>query len=315
MTKLKTAASIALNRSLGLKKDEKVLIITDNDMEDIGEIFYDAAREKNKTNFLKIPIPKVSGTEPAVNVSEEMKKHDVIVAATTKSLTHTNAVKEAAKRGARVASMPGITKDIMERCISIDYKSMAKRTNEIKDILDKGSEVRITTKDGADLRFSIKDREAKADSGILKGRGLVGNLPAGEAFIAPVEGTADGKYIIDGSILHKKVDKPIMITVKKGLAVRIDDGKIAEELITTLKEVKDKDAYNIAEIGIGTNDKAIITGNVLEDEKVLGTAHIALGKNSSFGGTIDVPVHLDGVFKNPTIYIDDEMVMEDGKLT
>ncbi len=315
MTKLKLAASIALNRSLGIDKGEKVLVITDNEMEELGEIFYEASREKTKTDFLKISIPEVSGAEPAANVAEEMMKHDVIVAATIKSLTHTNAVKRAAENGARIASMPGITKEIMERCINIDYEAMAKRTNELKDILDKGKKARITTKEGTDLRFSIEDRKAKADSGMLKGKGIVGNLPAGEAFIAPVEGTADGRYIIDGSILHKKVDKPIRITVEKGFAVRIDGkGHVAEELRETLKNVKDRNAYNIAELGIGTNDKAKITGNVLEDEKVLGTVHIALGKNSSFGGEVDVPVHLDGVFKEPTIYVDDEMIIEDGKM-
>jgi len=314
MTDLKLAAAIALNRSLGLKKGEKVLVVTDNKMEEIGEIFYDAAREKNKTNFLKIFIPKVSGVEPAANVAESMLNHDVIIAPTTKSLTHTNAVKKASENGARVATLPGITKDIMKRCINVDYKAIAKRTNELKEILDKGSEVRITSKKGTDLKFLIEKRESKADSGMLKGKGLVGNLPAGEAFIAPVEGTADGTYVIDGSVLNKKVDNPVRVTVEDGLAVRIDGGKTAEELSRTLKEVKNEKAYNIAEFGIGTNDKAKVKGKILEDEKAMGTCHIALGKNSSFGGEVDVPVHLDGIILKPTIYVDDVMIMEDGKI-
>ena len=102
--------------------------------------------------------------------------------------------------------------------------------------------------------------------------------------------------------------------VKDGYATNIIGNRQAKELKQTLDNINNKNAFNIAELGIGTNPKAIITGNILEDEKVLGTAHIAFGKNSSFGGKVDVPIHIDGVFNKPTIYVDKKLIIDDGKL-
>ena len=102
--------------------------------------------------------------------------------------------------------------------------------------------------------------------------------------------------------------------VKKGFVVDIQGGEEALELKKMLENFNNKKVYNIAELGIGTNDKAIISGNVLEDEKVLGTAHIAVGNNTAYGGKCNAPCHLDGVFRNPTIFADDKKIMEKGRL-
>jgi len=75
-----------------------------------------------------------------------------------------------------------------------------------------------------------------------------------------------------------------------------------------------KKAKNIAEFGIGTNDQAIITGFTLEDEKVMGTVHIAVGDNSSFGGKVEVNSHLDGIINKPILFIDGEKIIYSGKL-
>ncbi|MEE9525429.1 MAG: aminopeptidase [Candidatus Woesearchaeota archaeon] len=306
-------ANIALTRCLNVKKGEKVLIITDETLRLIGDIFLQAAEKITEAKLIEIPIGVVSGAEPPEWVNKEIEKFDVLVIPTTKSLTHTSLVKDACKRGAKVATLPGITKETMERAIDIDYIEMAKKSHKLKEILDKGKEVKIITKAGTDIKFSIDGREAEGDTGIIK-KGEFGNIPTGETFIAPLERTADGIYVVDGSIIGTKVDEPVRITVENGFAVQINGGKVAEKLRKTLDKVKDKNAFNIAELGIGTNDKAIVTGNVLEDEKVMGTCHIALGKNSVIGGTIDVPIHLDGILLSPTIYVDDIKIMQDGKI-
>ena len=160
--------------------------------------------------------------------------------------------------------------------------------------------------------MSIEGRKAEEGT-LIKEKGSFHNLPSGESCLAPVEGTANGTFIVDASFLEK-VDKPIKLTVKEGYVVDIRGGKTAAKLKKLLKSIGDKNAYNIAELGIGTNDKAKITGEILEDEKVLGTAHIALGNNISYGGKINVPIHLDGVFFKPTIFVDDKKIMENGKL-
>ncbi len=121
-------------------------------------------------------------------------------------------------------------------------------------------------------------------------------MPLGEVFVSPKERTANGTYVIDGSQAGAGiVDKPIKITVKKGYATKIQGGKSAAKLRQVLASINDKNAYNIAELGIGTNSKAKFTGKTLEDEKIFKTCHISLGNNKSYGEKIDVPVHLDGV--------------------
>ena len=306
---MKKAAERIINDCISMQPGEKVLIITDKNKLKIGEAIQKAA--ENAT-LIEIPVGKVHGEEPPKEVAEEMKKYDIILAPTSKSLTHTKAFREVKKLRARGATLPGITEDMMHRAIDVDYEAMARNTHKLKDLLDKAKEIRVITKSGTDIKFSVDGREAKADTGMLREKGKFGNLPAGEAFVSPVEGTAEGRYVIDSSVLDKKVENPITLVVEGGYVVKITGKEEAEELQEKLENVHDRNAFNIAELGIGTNEKATITGKVLEDEKVKGTAHIALGNNMGFGGNIDVPIHIDGVFLAPTIYADGIRIIEDG---
>jgi leucyl aminopeptidase (aminopeptidase T) len=243
-----------------------------------------------------------------------MLNYDVEILVTTKSLSHTAARKNASKSGARITTLPGITIETMKRAIDVDYDKLKEMTSKISGILDKGNNVKITTEAGTDMNFSIKGREGQGDdAGIYDKKGSFGNLPSGEAFLAPVEKTCNGTYVVDASFGGiGKLNSPIKITVKNGYAVDFF-GEDAEKLKEILEKFG-KEAGNIAEFGIGTNTNAIITGNILEDEKVFGTCHIALGNNSGFGGKVDVPIHLDGIIKNPIIYVDNKKIMDDGKL-
>ena len=98
-----------------------------------------------------------------------------------------------------------------------------------------------------------------------------------------------------------------------GHATEITGGESAARLVALL-EPHGKDARTVAEFGIGTNDKAILTGVILEDEKVMGTIHIAFGDNRSMGGSVRVASHLDGLVKQPSVWFDDRQVMKDGQL-
>jgi len=109
------------------------------------------------------------------------------------------------------------------------------------------------------------------------------------------------------------VREPIRILVKDGFATDITGGAEAKRLVELL-EPHGKDGRNVAEFGVGTNDKAILTGLILEDEKVMGTIHIAFGDNKSMGGTVRVASHLDGLVKKPTVWFDDRKMMEGGLL-
>ena len=160
----------------------------------------------------------------------------------------------------------------------------------------------------------IAGRAAHASTGLFRERGQSGNLPTGEAYLAPLEGESRGVVVVDGSMAGiGVVTTPIRIAVEDGLATTIEGGEDAARL-RDLLEPHGPDARNVAEFGIGTNDRAILSGAILEDEKVMGTIHIAFGDNKSMGGRVRVASHLDGLVKRPTVWFDDREIMRDGRL-
>lgn len=312
---MKEAATIVVRDCLGVKESEEVLIVVDEKSHAIGEALFDAAKGLGAEVVLMEMIEReVHGSEPPRVVAEAMKNADVVIAPTSKSLTHTKARIEATGKGVRIASMPTITEDIMKRTMSADYLKIKERTLKLAQLLSEGKQARVTTPAGTEVTFSLEGRKALADTGILHNKGDFGNLPAGEACIAPIEGKTSGVAIIDATMAGVGLLKtPIKLVIKDGYVVEISGGPEAEALSKLLQD-KGKEAKNIAELGIGTNEKATPSGNPLEDEKVMGTVHIGLGNNVAFGGEVDAPVHLDGIMKSPTLIIDDKTVIEDGKL-
>jgi len=302
---------VILHTCLDLKKKESCLIVTDSGSMEIAKQIFSFV--KANVELIEIPVPKVNGEEPPRWCAEKMLESDVILLITSKSLSWTEARARASENGTRIASMPGINQEILQRAIDVDYDKMKQITVKLAQILSNGNKVRITTGIGTDIQFSISGRQGIDTYGLYRTPGDWGNLPCGEAFIAPVEGTANGVYVVDASQAGVgKLKEPIIIKVKDGMAIEVIGGQ-AKEFDSMLKSIKDPYAYNIAEFGIGTNPKARIHGFIIEDEKVKGTCHIALGKNSGFGGIVDVPVHVDGIISKPTIEIDGKVIMKSGK--
>lgn len=316
ITKLDKASEIAIRDCMGAKKNEKILVVTDENKREIGYSIYETAKRLgHEALFVEMKARKINGEEPPKFVSELMQKFEVVLCPTTKSLTHTNARRNASKKGARIASLPGITKEIMIRGLNADYKKIAALTIKLSKMMDKTDEIRITAPNGTDITMSIKGRKAIPSKGLFLKKGEGGNLPTGEAFAAPVEGTTNGVFVVDGSMAGIGITNktPIKIEVKKGLVAKISGGPQANKLTKMILPFGKK-GKNIAEIGIGTNDKAKLSGLILEDEKVKGTVHIALGDNKTMGGNVNVPIHLDGVIKKPSVYFDGKMIMKSGKL-
>ncbi|HEX9967479.1 MAG TPA: aminopeptidase, partial [Solirubrobacterales bacterium] len=186
--------------------------------------------------------------------------------------------------------------------------------NVLGRALGMGAEARITSPQGSDLRLGLGDRTAIVDAGAISKRGAFGNIPCGEAFIAPVEGTAEGTLVVDGSIANVgKLETPVELTVEGGHLVDAS-GPEGARLLELLTE-HGPDGTSVAELGIGTNEEATLTGNILEDEKILGTAHVAFGASAAIGGNVQVPVHLDCVVMEPTVEVDGATLVEAGELT
>ena len=299
-----------LKTNFSIKKGETVLIVTDDNKIGIAEGIERAARKlSDEVLLMKMRPRSRHAEEPPQAVSEAMKSADVVIIPTTMSLTHTDARKAACAAGARVASMPGITEQMFKRGgLTADYGQVKRISERVAKMLTKAREIQIRTRLGCDFTASLLGRKGVADTGILTKKGAFGNLPAGEGFIAPVEGNSQGVLVFDGSFAGIGVLKrPLKITVNGGKAIKIegDRGK--------LKKMLSLNGDNIAEVGIGTNPKAKLIGNVLEDEKVMGTVHVALGDNHNFGGKIRADIHLDGIIKRPDIWLDDTKIMENGR--
>lgn len=310
-TYLQTARKLLID-CLGLKASETLIIVTDPSKRDIAEIVHEAGLSLGAESALMLMKERSkSGEEPPKQVAEAMKKADVCLCITKHSLTHTKARKEAAAAGVRLATMPGVTWDMFaEGAVTADYVQVKALTERVTAILTQGKHVRIV-KDGKTLEFSIEKRSGVPSTGMYLNPGESGNLPSGEAYIAPVEGTARGEIVADGSAAGiGKLDSPLLLTVDRG---RLTDASGAEA-DRLLRMLGDGDGRLLGEFGIGTNDKARITGIVLEDEKAFGTIHVAFGSNATFGGMVEAGVHIDLVVKEPDVYIDDALLMRQGKL-
>jgi leucyl aminopeptidase (aminopeptidase T) len=313
MDKLYKAAQVALNNCLAVKKGETVLVITDEPERKVGYAFWEAAREIGTEAMLLEILPRSSnGEEPPEAVARLMRGFDVLIIPTSKSMSHTGARREACEAGARCVTLPGILEDTAVRTLNADYNEIAERSTRLAELVNAGQTARVTTPAGTDVTMTIQGRECHADTGLVHNPGEFSNLPAGEAYVAPVEGSAGGVIVVDGAMVGK-VKQPIRIVVKDGYATQITGGKSAEELEAII-EPFGQPGRNVAELGIGTNHKAQIVGSVLEDEKVMGTVHMALGDNKSMGGNVSVQSHLDGILLKPTLWIDDKKIMENGVL-
>ncbi len=299
---------------LGVSSDEEVLVVCNPATQALGEQMRNEAQEAGADATLAMIAERAShAAEPPAPVAAAMAAADVVLAPTVQSLSHTAARKAASEAGVRIATLPGVTEEMLARVMSADMEELRRRGAAVAAALDAGAEARITCAHGSDLRLGLEGRTAIPDAGELTARGAFGNLPCGEGFIAPLEGTGEGTLVIDGSIAGVgKVDAPVTLTVRGGHLTDVTgtEGATLLDLLTA----HGRDGTNVAELGIGTNEKAILTGNILEDEKILGTAHVAFGASAAIGGTVQVPVHLDCVILEPTVEIDGEAIVRAGEL-
>jgi len=306
-------ARTAVETCMNTKPEETVLIVTDTGKLKIAEAFaYAATAVGAKTVITLMEKLSRSGEEPPKPVAEAMKAADVVLIPTSTSLSHTDARRNATKQGARIASMPGITEEMMSiGGLTADYNQIAQITSKVAEILERGKTVEVSTPSGTNLTMSVEGRPPQRDTGLYHNRGEWGNLPAGEVCLAPVEGTTQGTLVVDS--MGAIVKQPLQIRVENGWA-RDFKGPEAASLMERLRSV-DENAFNIGELGIGTNPKARVTGAVLEDEKVLGTVHIALGDNTSYaGGHTKSGTHLDGILLQPTVKVNQQLIMQNGRL-
>jgi leucyl aminopeptidase (aminopeptidase T) len=309
------AATVAVRDCMGVQPGERVLVVTDQPLRTIGYALRQASMDLGNEVILAEMLPrKTNGEEPPPEIAALMTMVDLVLCPTSKSLTHTDARRAASAQGVRVATLPGVTEDIMVRCMNADYHAIADRTARLCALMERTSTIRVTAPGGTQVTLPMQGRHAHASSGLFRDKGQWGNLPTGESYLAPLEGRSHGVVVVDGSMAGVGlVRQPIRIAIEDGYATTIEGGEEAARL-RALLEPHGRDGRNVAEFGIGTNDRATITGVILEDEKVMGTIHIAFGDNKSMGGSVRVASHLDGLVLSPTVWFDDRVIMDAGRL-
>ena len=320
---LAESAKMVVETCMDIRRGENVLIVCDPTTGEIGQALHAATIEKSERVLLIVmPKAKHHGEEPPSPVANLMRQQQVILAPTKYSLTHTKAIRQALRDGARVATMPGITVDMFTHGgMAADFNNVKKRISNLGPHFRRRRIVNVKSKLGTEITFEVNWREWKLDdNGICNRPRMLTNLPAGKAFIMPREGTMNGTLIINGSWDSSLLDQNIELQIENGIVIDVKGGTIAanirQEFGEVAKKLRSKDRENVwtvAEFGFGMNDQARMGGNVLEDEKRLGTCYFSIGDNTALGGNSAVGIHIPGVLTGANVWLDDSQILQDGE--
>lgn len=304
----KNAAS-ALDQLLDLREGERILITTDEATRMVADAFETAARARKALPVVYVlPEAKRPLTEVPEDLAALVPDSDVAVnlfqGIAGETPFRVELLRMLGKVVRRMGHGPGITESMLrEGPMGVDYDKMAVLASELIRVFDDACAVQIKAPSGTDITMDIAGRAFSTDTQILDGQW--GNLPAGEIWCAPVEDSANGVIVCDGSIGDLgAVPAPVRISVEKGRATKVECANA--EFLARVEEVLavDDEARVIGEMGIGLNAGARLTGNLLEDEKANRTAHIAFGNNEDMpGGQNRSRTHRDFLFRDPTFLI------------
>lgn len=344
---LARAAGVAMGEVLAVKRDERVLIITNpnDEVRRISMALYDAAADRRARPTLVFQAPKSQLDFAEDTVIEALKAEPEVIV----SISHHKLGKDRAamkrnyihkgrsvdhifnyllmSKRSRSFWSPSVTIAMFEKTVPIDYGKLRDSARRLKQLFDRAVAVHITTGLGTDLMMGLRGRKAFTDDGDFSKPGAGGNLPAGEIFVSPELGSGQGTLVFDGCISSDRgvilIKEPIKVTVRNNLVTRIAGGREAKLLRDTLSRARratrrfgaegriskrDLPAYlrniaNLGELGIGLNERAAIVGNMLEDEKVAKTCHVAIGSN--YDEDAKALIHLDGLVTRPTMSLID----------
>ncbi|MCS5538173.1 MAG: aminopeptidase, partial [Candidatus Poseidoniaceae archaeon] len=280
-----------------------------------------ASKISDRTLLIIMPKGRHHGEEPPRPVANLMRQQQVVMAPTKFSLTHTKARIQASKDGARIATMPGMTiKLFTEGGMAADFSKIRDLISELGGMLRRKREVHITSESGTDVSFEVDWKKwNKEDSGICNRPQMVTNLPAGKVFTNPKSGTMNGTIVVDGSCDADILTEPLTLTIEEGIVVDVKGGSAAANIRQSFGEVakklrtREQDMlWTVAEAGFGVNPNARLLGNLLEDEKVLGTFYFSIGDSASLPSPA-TGKRVTGVLKAPTMKIGSEILIDNGR--
>ncbi len=302
----------------GVKSEENVVISTDSNKIRIAEALAAAALSVDAKPTIVVIPPSVQGGHGAqvpIPVTAACRESDVFFLPTTWSQTHTDARIEAIKHGARGSTLCEVTEDCL--CtggILGDYEQCDKIGRKLGKILSKTKEVRIRTPLGTDVKGEVADRPVQYETGLFRERGQFAALPDSEINISPIEGTAEGKAVVDVRIMQIGVTRaePVTLVIEEGQIKAVQGGALAKDFEQILENLNEKTAYNIAEFGIGLNPACREYATNLEDLGKLGHYHIGIGSSYAIGGKIKAPCHIDAISRDAMIEFDGKLIYNKG---
>jgi leucyl aminopeptidase (aminopeptidase T) len=330
-----------LRVNMSLKPGESLLVVTDvpriidwqtetqSKLEEMAEravvarLIAEIATEQfpeSSISFLPFLATGRHGAELEEAVAFRMQESDVVVAPTTYSLSHTNARLKTVQAGGRVASMPHFEARMFEPGgpMAADYRQIAVDCQVFADLLTAANEAVIRTPYGTNLRLSLEGRSAEVDNG-LYGTGPLfwGNLPAGETYGAPLEGTGEGQLVSPAG-WYAGLTEDMVFRIERGKVVELTGGGTVGDKFRGLFNLDSDDPLyvarrNMAELGVGTNPNARKPDNTLEAEKIKGTVHIGIGDNIHMGGRVEADFHDDFVQPEPDLLLDGKPVILGGE--
>ena len=309
---MEEGARLVLSTSAALRTGEKVLVVVDEGTRPVGEAFLAAAKELRADPVLiEIRARAADGDDPPEPVGAAMAASDLVLLATTRSLTHTHARRSATRAGARIVSMPGITGDMLRAGgLATDWTKIHEIVRRIARRLRGARDVHLTSAAGTDLSFSVAGREwISEDTGLCTKKGGFTTLPAGELFIAAVEGTAQGRLVVD-TYFEEALRSPATAQISDGYASRLVGAQRAVEAMNR----GGKEGRALGRFGFGLNPHARVTGPHLEAEKAVGAAHLGFGDNLVIGGKIHCSVRVECILSEVRVEIDGQAVVERGRL-
>lgn len=307
-----------LDVNLNMKAGEKLAIITEPEKLSIAEAIAASAVRKDIEPAIVIMMPRdTDGQEPSKVIAGAMKSSDAFLSVVGKSITHTNAVKDAIAANSRGLVLTQFSEDMMIRGgMEADFETLAPLCKKVANALAEGKHIHLTTAFGTDLTFDSTGRRGNALYGLVE-PGQFSTIPTIEANTTPIEGTAQGVIVADASCPYLGIGllkEPIRLEVKDGFITDITGGSQAKILADDLASKNDPGVYNIAELGIGLNPACRFIGLMLEDEGVYGSAHIGIGTSVNLGGTLKAACHYDVIMAKPTVVVDGKTILKDGEV-
>lgn len=322
MTTLYAAALPNMIRVLthcgSLADGERVVVVTDYEKLDLAMIVAAAGRAlTSEVNVLVMPPRQSDGEEPPAAISRAMAESDLVVSLVAKSITHTSAVLDALRAGARGLMLTAFTREmLLGGGIDYDFRANRPFCQAVAGLLKEASTARLTTPGGTDLTMDLTGRPGNAHAGVIDGPGQLTTVPNIEASVSPVEGRSEGVIVADASIPYYDIgllSEPVRMTVKAGRVTDVSGGSQAQRIASQMARHNDPNVYNIAQLSFGLNPSCRMQGVMLEDEGVYGTSHIGIGTSSLLGGTVKAKMHFDVLMWRPTLELDNQIVLRDGE--